>query len=280
MTEMFEYDAQAPLDIEELSPVEDRDGVMVRDIAYAGPRGGKVTSYLVVPKEGGPFAGVLYLHPGEGDRATFLGEAIAFAQAGAVAVSIDGPFTRPSPWRRAPHPREIDAYRDVFVQTVVDLRRGIDLLASRTDVDADRIGYVGHSYGATLGGVLAGVEKRIKAYVLMAGLAAFSDWCRASDHPWAKWLRETLTVQQLEHYVREMSAIDANRFVGQAAPASLLFQCGRRDESVSEGDAQRFFEAASEPKEIRWYDAGHFLNDQARQDRIAWLGERLGLRST
>ena len=47
-----------------------------------------------------------------------------------------------------------------------------------------------------------------------------------------------------------------------------------------EGDAQRFFEAASEPKEIRWYDAGHFLNEQARQDRMAWLGERLGLCST
>ena len=47
-----------------------------------------------------------------------------------------------------------------------------------------------------------------------------------------------------------------------------------------EGESQRFFEAASEPKEIRWYDAGHFLNDQAHQDRIAWLGERLGLRST
>jgi len=47
-----------------------------------------------------------------------------------------------------------------------------------------------------------------------------------------------------------------------------------------EGDAQQFFEAASEPREIRWYDAGHFLNDQARQDRMAWLGERLELSST
>ena len=277
---MLEYNVQAPLDIEELSPPQDRDGVTVYDIAYASPRGGKVASYLVVPKDSGPFAGILFLHPGEGDRATFLSEAITFAQAGAVALSIDGPFTRPALWKRVPHPRETDAYRDAFVQTVVDSRRGIDLLTSRTDVDADRIGYVGHSFGATLGGVLAGVEKGIKAYVLMAGLVAYSDWCRTSDHPWAKWLRETLTAEQLENYVRKMSAIDAIHFVGQAAPASLLFQFGYRDESISEGDARRFFAAASEPKEIRWYDAGHFLNDQARQDRIVRLGERLGLSLT
>jgi cephalosporin-C deacetylase-like acetyl esterase len=274
---MFEYDVRAPLDVEELSPPQDRDGVTVYDIAYASPREGKVTSYLVVPEGSGSFAGVLFLHPGEGDRAAFLNEAVSFARAGAVALSIDGPFTRPSPWRRDPHPREIDAYRDAFVQTVVDVRRGIDLLTSRTDINADRIGYVGHSYGATLGGVVAGVETRIKAYVLMAGLVAFSDWCRASDHPWAKWLRETLTVQQLARFVREISAIDAKHFVGQATPAWLLFQCGHCDESVSEEDTQRFFEAASEPKEIRWYDAGHSLNDRARQERMAWLGERLGL---
>jgi dienelactone hydrolase len=92
---MFEYDAQAPLDMEELSPPQDRDGVTVRDIAYASPRGGKVTAYLVVPTGSGPFAGVLFMHPGQWDRSCFLDEAIAFAQLGAVALSIDGPNKRP-----------------------------------------------------------------------------------------------------------------------------------------------------------------------------------------
>ena len=77
----------------------------------------------------------------------------------------------------------------------------------------------------------------------------------------------------------KMSAIDAIHFVGQAAPASLLFQFARHDEAISEHDARQYFEVASEPKEIKWYEAGHFLNDQARQDRIVWLSERLRLRS-
>jgi hypothetical protein len=33
--------------------------------------------------------------------------------------------------------------------------------------------------------------------------------------------------------------------------------------------------AASEPKEQRWYEAGHELDDQARVDLDAWLVELL-----
>ena len=92
---MFEYDVQAPLDLEELSPPQDRDSVIVRDIAYVSPRGGKVTAYLVVPAGNGPFAGLLFLHPGQWDRSGFLDEAIRCAQLGAVALSVDGPGKRP-----------------------------------------------------------------------------------------------------------------------------------------------------------------------------------------
>ena len=206
---MFEYDHCAPLGIEETE-------VRLHDIAYDSPKGGKVPAYLAEPTGTGPFAGVILLHPGEGNRATFLAEAIAFARAGAVALSIDGPFTRPPPWRRAPHPRETGAYRDAFVQTVVDIRRGVDLLIFRTDVDANRIGYVGHSFGATLGGVLAGVETRIKAYVLMAGLGEYSDWCRTSDHPWVKWLHETLTQEQFTNLSRTMASLTVR--ISRTAP--------------------------------------------------------------
>jgi len=275
---MFEYDAQAPLDMEELSPPQDRDGVTVRDIAYASPKGGKVTAYLVVPAGNGPFAGVLFMHPGQWDRSCFLDEAIAFAQLGAVALSIDGPNKRP-PEFALHYPRTAEGYRARWSQMSVDLQRSLDLLTSRPDVDAGRIGYVGHSYGATLGGVLAGIEKRVKGYVLMAGLAAHSEWWRASESRYAKRFRERRTAEQLTEVIETMSAIDAIHFIGDAVPAALLFQYGRRDEFISEEDALRYFQAASEPKEIRWYDTDHFFNERARQDRIAWLGERLGLRS-
>jgi cephalosporin-C deacetylase-like acetyl esterase len=47
------------------------------------------------------------------------------------------------------------------IQLIVDLRRAVDLLVARDDVDPDRIGYLGVSYGGAMGGLLAGVEDRV-----------------------------------------------------------------------------------------------------------------------
>jgi hypothetical protein len=35
--------------------------------------------------------------------------------------------------------------------------------------------------------------------------------------------------------------------------------------------------AASQPKTILWYDAGHGLNQQAAFDRLDWLHREIGL---
>lgn len=276
---MFAYDPQAPFDLEELSPPQDRGGVTVYDIAYASPRGGKVPAYLVVPTGSVPFAGVLFLHPGQWDRSCFLDEAIAFAQRGTVALSIDGPGKRPARFS-LPHPRTAGEHLARWSQAIVDLQRGLDLLTSRPDVAPHRIGYVGHSYGATLGGVLAGIEKRMQAYVLMAGLVAHSEWWRSGEHEYYRRFREQVSPTQVDEMVETMAVVDALHFIGCAAPAAPLFQFGRRDEFISEQEALRYWEAASEPKEMRWYDTDHFFNEQARRDRLIWLSEQLGLNWT
>jgi cephalosporin-C deacetylase-like acetyl esterase len=196
-----------------------------------------------------------------------------------VALSIDGTGTRP-PQFRLPPPRTAAAHLARWIQAIVDLRRGLDLLASRPGVDPRRMGYVGHSYGATLGGVLAGVETRLVAVVLMAGLVAHSEWWRSGDHEFYRRFREQVTAKELDEMVETMSTVDAIHYIGRAAPAALLFQFARHDQFVPERESLQYWEAASEPKEKRWYDTDHFFDEQARQDRIAWLGERLGLRST
>lgn len=73
--------------------------------------------------------------------------------------------------------------RDIFIQTVVDLRRGIDLLLARPDVDPKRLACVGHSYGAQWGSILSAVDKRMKTSVLMAGVAECSDIMLRSNDP-------------------------------------------------------------------------------------------------
>jgi hypothetical protein len=42
----------------------------------------------------------------------------------------------------------------------------------------------------------------------------------------------------------------------------------------------RYAQAARKPKEVKWYDTGHELNDvQALLDRAAWLHDKVGLGS-
>src|SRR5687768_1248749 len=191
---MFDYDQRLPLGVQEAG-VENRNGVRVHDISYASPKGGSVTAYLVVPSGRGRFAGAIFMHARPGSRSNFLGEALSLARAGTVSLLIDAPFSRSGESKRefdptVTHP-EID--RDIYIQTVIDLRRGVDLLLSRSDIDSRHIGFIGHSFGAHTGALLAGVERRIKAYVIMAGAPSLTEFLRTSTLPAIVETRNSLT---------------------------------------------------------------------------------------
>jgi cephalosporin-C deacetylase-like acetyl esterase len=280
---LFDYERGKPLDVRETG-VRDADGAEIHDITYASPRRGRVTAYLVVPPGKGPFAAVLFQHWGFGDRTEFLPEALLYARSGAVSLLVDAPWARPDPWRHEDegHLTRPDVDRDLYVQTVVDLRRGVDLLLSRPDVDPKRMAYVGHSFGATWGGALAGVERRIGAFVLIAGLPRVTDFSRQgirkidalSDQVTKNFSRE-----QIAKFVEVVSAVDPVRYVGHAAPSAIFMQWARDDAWISEKAAHEYFAAASEPKEQQWYVAGHEVNDpRALRDRAAWLARRVGIR--
>ena len=155
--------------------------------------------------------------------------------------------------------------RREHTQTAVDLRRALDLLTSRSEVDGDRIGYVGHSFGALFGGILAGVEKRIKAFVLMSGVGSFAD-VAAANIP-------TLRGRALEDYRHELTVIDPIRFIDEAAPSVLFFQLAW-DDMFPPDTLLAYATAGSEPKRIAWYDADHYsVNEMGRDDRVESVGD-------
>ncbi|MGH9367349.1 MAG: acetylxylan esterase [Thermoanaerobaculia bacterium] len=278
----FDYERGRPLDVRETA-VRDVEGAEVHDITFASPRRGRVTAFLVVPRGRGPFAAVLFQHWGFGDRTEFLAEALLYARAGAVGLLVDAPWARPDSWRSEGegHITKPEVDRDLYVQTVVDLRRGVDLLLSRPDIDPKRLAYVGHSYGATWGGVLAGVERRVKAFVLMAGLPSVTDFSKqgaAKSDALSDQVTRAFTKKQIARFVEVVSPLDPVRWVGLAAPSAILMQGAREDVWISEKAARQYFAAASLPKEERWYDSGHELNDpRALRDRAEWLRAKIGI---
>lgn len=270
---VFDYDARAPLEVRIQSRTT-HDGIVTETMSYASPKGGRVPAVLVSPAQAGRFAGVLLMHGMPGDHQKLLPEGEALARRGAVALLIDAPFSRPGR-RDGPTIRLDERDRAEQIQLIVDLRRGLDLLLSRRDVDPRRLGYVGVSYGGAMGGLLAGVERRLAACALVVGdgglVSHLADLDAASDP-----LRE-VPAAQARRWRAAMEPIEPIRFVGRAAPTRLLFQNGRRDELVPPAHARAYQEAGSEPKTIRWYDAGHSLGPQAARDRRDWLAAQLGL---
>lgn len=279
LRQMFDYGESLPLDVKEVG-AENKSGISVRDISYASLKGGRVTAYLVVPSgKKRKFAGIIFMHPKPGSRKTFLDEALQLAKAGAVSLLIDAPFSRSGESKRDFDPTITKPKDDrgIYIQTVVDLRRGVDLLLSRSDIDPKRIGFIGHSYGAHTGAVLAGVEKRIKAYVIMAGAPSLTEFLRTSTIPAIVETRNTLTKEQRENYFNTLASVDPINYIGHVAPSALFLQFGKKDIYPSEARATSYAKAASNPKFVKTYDAGHDLNDEARRDRAEWLREQIGI---
>ena len=183
LTHLFDYDAKQPLDLQDKIIAEFADGTL-HDITYTSPKGGPVDAYLVVPKGKGPFAAILFGHWGNGTRAEFIPEAKIYAKAGAVSLLPDYPWDRSQPWYKSlDHTDKPELDRDIEIQAVIDLRRGIDLLLARPDVDPERLAYVGHSYGAQWGSILSAVDKRMKTSILVAGVAELETSCCAAPIP-------------------------------------------------------------------------------------------------
>ncbi len=281
----FDYDPAPGLDVTESSATR-KDGHTVRDVSYASPLGGRVPAYLVVPDGPGPFAALVYVHHGQGNRASYLPEAEALAGAGVVSLLIDAPFLRPEyPQLYAldgqPRPVEEAARTEarLYRQLVIDTRRGIDLLTARPEIDPGRLGYVGHSLGATWGLPLAGIETRVKAYVLLAGFASLTKAYRTQDHPDIVAFRARFpSPEKFEAYLAVLAPLDGSNFIARSAPAALFFQFARQDQYISREQAEEAFREAAEPKEMAWYDCDHFFTEApaARFDRARWLADKLG----
>src|SRR6266508_1655182 len=140
MFKHFDYDRSAPLRIKQIS-LQRRADATVHDITYDSPKGGVVPAYLVVPKGRGPFAAVIWGHwywqnSSMRNRKEFLDEAIALAPAGVVSLLTDGPIARPG-YVESKEPLN-DQQVINLVQAVVDMRRGVDLLRARRDVNPKR----------------------------------------------------------------------------------------------------------------------------------------------
>jgi predicted esterase len=154
--------------------------------------------------------------------------------------SIRSPFEFLARWRTA----------------IEEAQLALRFLAARGDIDRDRLGLVGYSLGAYLSLAVAERDRAPRAVVLAAG----GD---LPDFAFASLIR---TVADPLSGVRALNG------------RPLLMVHGRRDRTIPPALAERLFAAAAEPKEIQWWDAGHYLPDEAVRGAAQWLATTLRAR--
>jgi dienelactone hydrolase len=273
------YDSAAPLDLAEESPVQTLDGgIEIHDISWASLGSDRVSAWLVVPPGEGPFAGIVYLHGSETDRDDFLDEAVAMARGGATSIVMDAPFARTGSSRKAflLNFGLAERERDMTAQTVIDLRRAYDLLLERGDVDPQRLGFVGHSWGASLGVVLAAVDERPGALVIITARPSWTAFLEAETEGWVRSAHERTGDEDWQQYLDLMAPLDAMAEVDNVDASRLYLQYGSADDVVPEDVSAQLIEAA-QGATSDLYPAPHALNADATADRVAWLVDRLGL---
>jgi len=265
--QLFEYDRDAPLDVREVSRRME-NGLSVIEITYASPRGGRVPARLIIPRGTGPFAGIVMQYSME------LEFGMHYAEYGAVVIYVDPPSFRP----QDTGPRGILTFteqdREEQIQLIIDLRRAIDLLMARPDVDPERVAYLGVSYGGAMGGLLAGIDHRPQAYVLIVGDGGF---VTHQTNPENRTISLNEFSEKYKAWIDAMWPIEPIHYVSHAAPTPLLFQNATRDQYTNVQDALRYQDVASEPKQVIWYESGHWpLPDEVVLDNARWLQQFIG----
>jgi cephalosporin-C deacetylase-like acetyl esterase len=268
LSSYYDYDPDLPL-MDSVRLISDTAEGTLYYLTYRSVHDAEVTGLLTLPEKGqAPFPVVILMH-GLGDRKTVdyveAGNQYLL-DAGYAVLRLD--ISNHGDRYRYDYDFDLTGgfrywSREMITQTVFDLRRAVDFIQTREELDAQRIGYFGISLGGMIGTIFCGLEERVKVPVivlaggqlnLMFGLEAFS--------------------AETKHF---LSLIDPIHYVKWIAPRPLLMINASEDDIIPPVTSRLLFKAAKEPKEIIWYPTKHhdLPVDKAYPEGIHWFDEHL-----
>jgi dienelactone hydrolase len=256
MKALVRYDSNRALRVTSRKTTTERSsGVTITDLTFDNGLGGRVEAYLVMPISAGGhnLAGVVFAHGSGRDRSRFLDEAKLLATRGAAVLlpTVSMNLTA-------------DAAADVAYvrRAVLAERRAVDVLVARADVDRNRLGFVGHSWGGVLAGIMSGAEPRLAAVVV----ASFTK-------------RLTRYEGGSKDYIDQLTVFDQHRWLAMPGKRQVLLQAGANDQWHPTQATDELFASVAGQKERKDYPLGHDLVEPAEpvKDRRDFLARVLHL---
>jgi dienelactone hydrolase len=280
---------------------EDRGDYFLEKFQFDNEAGSVVPGYVFLPKrEGGKLPALLYCHwhGGEYDigkeellqaRHTPEAPGPTFAKRGYVVLGIDAPgfgerngHGPDGPSERDYKAEETAAKFNLWVgrtfwgMLLRDDLMALDYLASRPEVDPDRIGVTGMSMGSTRTWWLMALDERLKTGVAIACMTRYQNMI----------LRGAIHEHDIGYFVPGMlSHFDSEAVISLIAPRPVLFQTGDRD-GGSPVDGVHAIEAAVRPfyglygsegdfQSIVYPGQAHVYTPEMWAKTLAWMDEHL-----
>ena len=257
MLRHYQYD-RTSLD-SQVVEVEEKEAWRREKISYAGAGGERAFAYLYLPKNTRlPVPAIHYVPTDSAYYGLTVPEeveahAAPYIKAGRAlfAVVLKGYKERPWPANHRAPKRDSVAYREMVVNWAVDHRRGLDYLATRTEVDSGKIAGFAVSVNNRKLALIA-AEPRYAAVILLgAGLL----------RSWAGMIAEA----------------DGANFAPHIDAPKLMIH-GRYDEAIPyKTEGEPLYRLLREPKRMILFDQGHVPSLELTVPAInTWLDETLG----
>jgi formylglycine-generating enzyme required for sulfatase activity/cephalosporin-C deacetylase-like acetyl esterase len=255
----YQYD-KTPLE-PKIVEVKETDEWRREKITYVGAEGERAIAYLYLPKNFPRPLQVIHFMPMGSVPARFhtLERAVElfnspFIKSGraVLAVALKGYPERDWPANYKLPSSERVEYRDQVVNWITDLRRGLDYLETRSDIDTNRIAYQVASAGADFRIILPAVETRYRTVVL-----------------WGGGLRKS--------NLQDISEANSINFAPHIRAPKLMIN-GLYDEVFSlKTQGEPLYKLLREPKRFVTYEGGHRPPVEFLAPTInRWLDEKLG----
>jgi predicted esterase len=179
-----------------------------------------------------------------------MGRALAARRIASIAIDLPLHGSRDDAIIYEARTKPLDLMRH-WNTALAEAKDALSWLTVQDAISPRRLGIAGYSLGSYIALQTAASDQRVAAVVVAAG----------GDLPSTPWTA----------MVRMMS--DPLKYVRSLAGRPLLMLHGASDRTIPPVQAQRLYDAASQPKELRWYDSGHVLPPAAAEDAAVWLVE-------
>jgi len=242
-------------------------------VEFNGIKGDRVPAFLYVPKKNAdaakePGAAILLQYGSGGNKKTDYIVAIGkqFVARGFVVLTIDSPNQGE---RRNKDKNTAGSLGMLSAEQVMhycgDYSRAIDFLAARPDVDKERLGYVGISWGAITGITYVAYDPRIKAMGSMVGGGNFMGL-------FSKAAAEKVAIEGSK-------SSDPVFHVARIAPRPLMFLNVTKDQLIMKSWAESLHKAAGAGSKVVWHETDHYFNGVDRaaicETVIDFMAEKL-----